>query len=258
MKNSKNLLKLICLALALSALLPFAVACNNDQPEEETTTTTTTVAEENEPEAPEATLDGKTFLFLGSSVTYGSASGGKSFVDFIGENNNCTCHKFAVSGTTLVDNGSSSYVQRLKNDTKKVKKIDHLICQLSTNDASQKKPLGTLSDSFEMEDFDTSTIMGAIEYIIAYSKDRWNCKVSFYTGTKYSNSTSSNYEDMIEALYEIQEKWDIGILDMWNDEEMNAITPVKYKKYMSDGIHPNIKGYEEWWTPKFEEFLKKY
>jgi len=259
MNVSRSVLKLFALVLTLCALLPFAVSCNgNDADETTTTTTTTTLEEENEPEESEPTLDGKKFLFLGSSVTYGSNSGGKSFVDFIKENNDCTCYKFAVSGTTLVDNGSSSYIQRLKNDTRKVKTVDHLICQLSTNDASQSKPLGYLSDSFEMEDFDTSTVIGAIEYIIAYSKDRWGCKVSFYTGTVYTKPTSGNYEDMIEALYDIQEKWDIGILDLWNDEEMNAVSSRNYAKYMADdGIHPTLRGYEEWWTPKFEEFLKK-
>ena len=200
-------------------------------------------------------LEGKKFLFLGSSVTYGSASGGVSFVDFIKERNNCTCYKFAVSGTTLVDNGSSSYVQRLMADTKKVKSIDHVIVQLSTNDATQNKPLGKLSDSTDMEDFDTSTIIGAIEYIIAYSKDKWNCRVSFYTGTKYD---STQYEKMVEALYQIKEKWDIGIIDLWNDEEMNSVSKLNYARYMSDSIHPTKLGYEKWWTPKFEEFLKQY
>ena len=33
----------------------------------------------------EMNLENKTILFLGSSVTYGSAAGGVSFVDMIGE-----------------------------------------------------------------------------------------------------------------------------------------------------------------------------
>lgn len=35
-------------------------------------------------------IEGKTVLFLGSSVTYGSASGGVSFADYIGKRDGCT------------------------------------------------------------------------------------------------------------------------------------------------------------------------
>lgn len=59
-------------------------------------------------------LSNKNIGFLGSSVTYGAASLGTSFADYIGERNSAVVIKEAVSGTTLVDNGNSSYVSRLK------------------------------------------------------------------------------------------------------------------------------------------------
>ena len=203
-------------------------------------------------------LDGKTFMFLGSSVTYGSASGGTSFVDFIRVRGNCTVIKEAVSGTTLVDNGDSSYVKRFANNlvaNYKDTKVDHLIVQLSTNDASQNKPLGKVIKSTSSTAMNTKTIVGAIEYIVAVAKETWGCEVSFYTGTKYE---SDLYGKMVEALYEVQKKWGIGILDLWNDEEMNAISSADYAKYMSDPIHPTLSGYRAWWTPKFIAHLEKY
>jgi lysophospholipase L1-like esterase len=224
----------------------------------------TEATSETTPETDEATttpvtnsLSGKKFLFLGSSVTYGSASGGYSMADHLSATENCYVIKEAVSGTTLVDSGENSYVQRLFKSTKKYKntKFDHVIVQLSTNDASKGKPLGKVSSSFEINDFDTTTVAGAIEYIIALSKDTWNCDVSFYTGTKYENK---NYEMMVELLLEIQEKWDIGVIDLYNDPEMNAVSSSDYERYMDDPRHPTRVGYEEWWTPKFKEHLEKY
>lgn len=50
----------------------------------------------------------------------------------------------AVSGTTLVDEDKTSYVSRLKKIDED--STDLFICQLSTNDASQNKPLGTISE----------------------------------------------------------------------------------------------------------------
>ncbi len=209
----------------------------------------------------ENSLEGKTFYFLGSSVTYGSASNGKSMVEFIAERNNCTTVKDAVSGTTLVDNGTDSYVQRLINSTvfDKNAKVDHLIVQLSTNDAANSLPLGSISTSKNLEDFDTSTIIGAMEYIICYAKETWDCEVSFYTGTQYFNDKKVNhYVKMIEALYELSDKWDIGIIDLFFSPAMNSVNYFDYTLYMSDTVHPNVKGYEFWWTPVFEKHLSSY
>lgn len=252
-------IKAVSLALSLLMLIPAAVSCaGNDSKTPEnsenvTTDQTTTETPEEDPVMDNYTLEGKTFIFLGSSVTYGSANGGVSFCEYIAERNDCTCKKYAISGTTLVDNGSNSYVQRMNTIVKKGgKKCDHFICQLSTNDASQNKPLGNVSESFEKGDFDTSTITGAMEYIIASAKDTWKCPVSFYINPKYD---SAAYQKMVDRLYELKEKWGIGVLDFWNDEEANSLNKAQYAKYMSDSIHPTGAGYLEWWTPKFEEFL---
>lgn len=220
------------------------------------TTTTPATTEDNTPKV--YPLDGKTFMFLGSSVTYGSASGGTSFVEFIKLQGNCNVIKEAVSGTTLVDNGDSSYVKRFENNLVakyKDTKVDHLIVQLSTNDATQKKPLGKVIKSTSKTAMNTASILGAIEYIVAVAKETWGCEVSFYTGTKYE---SDLYGKMVEALYEVQKKWGIGIIDLWNDEEMNAVSEADYKRYMSDSIHPTLLGYRVWWTPKFIAHLEQY
>lgn len=205
--------------------------------------------------ATNSNITGRTFFFLGSSVTYGSASGGVSFVDYIRDRNDCTCVKEAVSGTTLVDNDGGSYVSRMKNNFDKNANCDHFICQLSTNDASQGRTLGSVSSSYNLSDFDTSTIIGAMEYIICYAKTTWHCPVSFYTGTYYD---SANYQAMIDALYQLKDKWGIGIIDLWNNEEMRNVSAADYARYMSDSIHPTATGYLEWWTPVFEEYLQNF
>lgn len=157
----------------------------------------------------------------------------------------------AVSGTTLIDKGKNSYIARMLTIDTSIQ-ADAFVCQLSTNDATQKLPLGEISDSFDINDFDTQTVAGAIEYVIAYVQDTWDCPVIFYTGTKYN---SSAYADMVNLLLRIQEKWDIYVLDLWNDAEMNAVSSADYMLYMVNGIHPSRAGYRDWWTPKFEEFL---
>lgn len=241
---------------------PEGTTGGNDVTTTDPTAITSTAAPETTDDTPTTySLKGKRYLFLGSSVTVGSASGGYSMADCLRDTEGCIVHKEAVSGTTLVDNGSGSYVQRLVAWGNKYKnfKYDHVIVQLSTNDAGQGKPLGKISDSFDKNDFDTSTIAGAIEFIIAYAKDTWGCHVSFYTGTKYDNL---NYRRMVNLLLDIAEKWGIGVIDLYNDPEMNAVAKEDYNRYMAnngtDGVHPTKEGYVEWWTPKFKAHLEKY
>lgn len=201
-------------------------------------------------------LSGKTIIFLGSSVTYGASAKGESFVNYMEKEDGIIPVEEAVSGTVLVDEtvwGKKSYIERMKTIDPDIK-ADAFVCQLSTNDATMKKELGTVSDSFDREDFDVHTVAGAIEYIISYAEDTWDCPVVFYTGTRYGNE---HYEKMVELLLEIQKKWDITVLDLWNDEEMNQVSDTDYKLYMVNGIHPSRAGYREWWTPKFETCLQE-
>ena len=192
---------------------------------------------------------GRHLVFLGSSVTYGSAANGVSFADYLGKRNRWSITKEAVSGTTLVDTGADSYIARMKTIPGKTK-ADLFICQLSTNDATQKKVLGSVSAGMNLQDFDTKTVAGAIEYVIAYAKATWNCPVAFYTNPRYD---SSEYAAMVALLQEIAEKWNIAVIDLWNDAAWNGITEEQRNKYMADPIHPTKEGYLEWWTPYFEK-----
>ena len=205
------------------------------------------------PSVSDSPINGKTVIFLGSSVTFGYGSLGVSFADFLEKTDGITAVKEAVSGTTLVDIKSNSYVLRMKKIDKDIN-ADAFVCQLSTNDATKEMPLGEISDGFDTDDFDTQTVAGAIEYIIAYAKETWNCPVVFYTQAKYN---SGHYAKMVELLLEIQKKWNITLIDLWNNDEINSITDKERNIYLVDHIHPTKAGYKEWWLPEFQKCLYK-
>ena len=197
--------------------------------------------------------DAPVYYFLGSSVTYGHANNGSSFVNEIQNLLQCVCVKEAVSGTTLANNGSNSYVARMLSNWDKNAKVDTLIVQLSTNDVSQNIARGTISDTKNPEDIDNTTTLGAIEYIIAYAKKTWNCEVVFYTNPKYNNA---QYESLVEDLYQIQEKWGIGIVDFYYYKDMDRLSDETLASYRADAIHPNAMGYR-WMGEVFAEYLSK-
>lgn len=195
----------------------------------------------------ESPIKGMNICYLGSSVTYGASSLQESFVEFIAKRNGTTYVKEAVSGTTLVTTGAGggSYVSRMKKIDKNIK-FDLFVCQLSTNDASQNKPLGNTDST------DTTTVCGAINTIIEYVKTTWNCPVIFYTNAYYERDS---YAAMVAAVKKIATIKGIGVIDLYTDEAFNDITSEQRALYMADKIHPTKAGYLEWWTPKMEQFL---
>ncbi len=195
-------------------------------------------------------LSGKNICYLGSSVTYGSASGGHSFVEYIAERNGNTFTKEAVSGTTLVDNGEDSYVSRLKMiDT--TERFDIFVCQLSTNDASRQYPIGEIMGADK--EHDTSTVCGAIEYIIEYANKAWKCPIVFYTNCHYDNAV---YAEMVQKLRMMEKEYQyLYIIDLFTDKTFNEISNDDRRRYMKDQIHPTDEGYFKWWTPKIEKYL---
>lgn len=211
---------------------------------------------ENVAEIEDSPIRGKKIIFLGSSVTFGSASEEVSFVEYLEKRDGIKIvAKEAVSGTTLADVDDGSYVHRMLHNIPVDADVDLLLCQLSTNDAARELELGEISKSMDMDEFDTKTITGAMEYIIAYARKTWNCKVAFYTGSWFDNE---RYSAMVERLMELQKKWNIGVVDLWHDEEFNNIDDETRAEYMKDVVHPYKAGYLKWWTPYMEQYLYEY
>lgn len=206
---------------------------------------------------PSDPLSGLKIVWLGSSVTFGAHSTNNyTMGDAIQDRHAGTqCLKYAMSSTTLVNANENSYVARLKEVDPNCQP-NLLIVQLSTNDATTGKPLGEMTDSFNPATFDDQTIVGAIETIIDYGRNTLGCDVLFYTGTWYEDEA---YAQMVDVLMQIQQKWGIGIIDLYHNEEMTALYGTdQYNAYMFDEIHPNYDGYVEWWTPAFEQSLTEY
>ncbi len=214
----------------------------------------------NMPKDENSPLKGKNLIFLGSSVTLGFASKHEAIADMIAHKDGANVIKEAVNGTTLVETrsklgGGESYITRLKRLDKNLK-VDALIVQLSTNDANSKIELGKISDSKDISSFNTKTIIGAMEYIIAYAEETWHCPTIIYSGPDFHNPL---YTQMNEAVKELQKKWNIGFVDLFDDKDINT----KYitKDYISDAgykpIHPTRKGYQAW-LPYFEKEIAKW
>lgn len=180
-------------------------------------------------------LQGKTVYFLGSSITYGSASGGISFADMLCEALSAHMIKEAVSGTTIADVDERSYIARLTANAA-YDRVDLFVCQLSTNDVWRSPSLAATEEG--------------LRRILALVGERWGCPVAFYISPRFENG-KEGYEQMIAMLYRLQGEYGFSVLDLWNDPDMLAVSEADRVRYMQDAAHPTLAGYREWWLPKF-------
>lgn len=202
---------------------------------------------------PSSKLYGKRIAFLGSSITYGAAAKGKSFVEYLQTKDGIIPTKSAISGTTLAGLEPKTYSSRLRTDFDDQANYDLFVCQLSTNDSRANKDLGQITPDVQTDGFDRETTLGAMEDILAYVQAHFRCPVVFYTCMR---KPDQDYASLISQLYQLQKKWHFAIIDLWADPVLhNLIKTSPY--FMADDAHPTQMGYKQVWTPIFEVQLTK-
>ncbi len=121
---------------------------------------------------------------------------------------------------------------------------DYVILHGGTNDAWDDAPIGTISDSFEFEDFDLTTYAGGLEATI-YQAVKYHPEaaigyvMNFAMPLKNSGSIPS-LDKYFAVGKQICEKWNIPYLDLHTT--LNAET-FDTNIYTRDFVHPNAAGY---------------
>lgn len=197
-------------------------------------------------------LAGKQIAFLGSSVTYGFAAKGKSFVDYLQARDGVRATKSAISGTTLAGREPGGYLDRLRKDFPGNTHYDLFVCQLSTNDNRHGKAMGNITSDDQRTGFDLSTTLGAIEEICRYVREQFACPLVFYTCLQ--DDPIGKYASLIAQLKKLQAKWDFSIIDLFHNQGLLASTAA-HSNAMFDDVHPTQEGYLKIWLPVFEQEL---
>lgn len=226
------------------------------------------------PPATGTTLDGKTIVFVGDSITagfvqeqglpnYGQRNG---YVEMLQKKYPKAVFKnLAVGGATVghyKGEPTPCVAEQINNAIRQYPNADYIIVQGGVNDTwlSSKVHLGEISSGYAAS-LNEGTFCGALESIFKKAQTQWiGKKIGFLTTHKIPSAPSlGNYMDKAR---EICKKWSVSYLDLYNLSTLNyAIAEVKsnlsYKTAdhpNGDGTHPNVKGYEVL-TPKIESWL---
>ena len=117
----------------------------------------------------------------------------------------------AKGGSTFVNiSGRGHIVSQIKDNAGA---YDYLIFEGGTNDTG-RSDLGTLSDSYDINDFDQSTIIGSMEAACYYAHTLYpNAKIGFIVTYRFRSGTSS-HDATFAASKQVCEKWNIPYMDL--------------------------------------------
>lgn len=217
-------------------------------------------------------LWGKKLGFTGDSICAGFGDSG-GYPKYIGLNNNAVVQNIAVSGGTIINSDSrfciSESIAILDDD------VDYVILEGGVNDASLALPLGTITVSY-WRAFDTSTFYGAFEMMLKDTLERFAGKKIGYiiphkcTGGFADDIGNGEVGEYYTAVKKCCKKWGIPVLDLSESVPPFAFFSSEYPnlrairdKYtllrddgVGDGWHPNKEGYQTFYVPQIERWMK--
>ncbi len=203
--------------------------------------------------APDSTLTDETIVFLGSNLLTGSKASGDTFVEYLKQSDGINAAVYAREGATLIQSGRDSLVSLIETIPTKDANPAMLVCEIPYADGAGRSRIGKLTEGFYDNEYKTRTVIGAMEYIISYSQSKWGCPVVFFTCLP---NDVKHYEKIMDAARQVADKWNVEIIDFYNDPLM-VLDDEKRALYMASDANPTKAGYKELFTPKFREFLLK-
>ena len=205
----------------------------------------------------------KSALFIGDSICYGhtdTAVNGKilSYGGRIAYNYDMEWVNAGVSGATLTTESNKIIIDQLEGHESK--EFDYVIVEGGKNDARLEVKLGEISSGLSSP-LDVTSYVGALEYTLktvinTYPEAKVGFLLSYSTPRNESEAQYKTYPDVTKKVCE---KWGVGCLDMYSNEEINGenvldVNNVK-SPYLPDGIHPSAEGYVNL-CPYIESFME--
>lgn len=212
----------------------------------------TITGREEDFEVQDSVLNGKTALFVGDSICYGSQDEAKksAWAGRIAEHYGLDFYtNNGVSGASLSTARADRQGRILWQVTREAAyQYDYVILHGGVNDAWDSYPVGEVSSSFDVADFDVNTYAGALEELFYYTiRDHGTSAIGYLMNFKAPSCTSGRISDMSEYFAvgkQICEKWKVPYLDMYNSAEITEALKFTTKTYTNDYIHPNAAGYD--------------
>ncbi len=207
-------------------------------------------------------LWGKLISVIGDSVCYGAGYPG-GYARLIAQRHNMTYENFGVSGQTIAAGAYGAICNRI---TSMSTNADYALLEGGINDHYRNVPLGVLDTNLNITtdvNLDTSTFYGALEYMCRQALRRFVGKrIGFILIHKpyaadQTNSLGLTADDYFQAIKIVCRKYSIPFCNLWEESNLRTFL-TEYRIYTdsNDTIHPTKDGYNIFYVPKIEAWLK--
>lgn len=201
---------------------------------------------------------GKTFNFIGDSITVGTGStGGNTGYVYLIKNDLqlAASNNYGIGGSTVADTANPFYTR-----VSTMADADVFFVLGGTNDFSLNVQLGNLytldANNQKVASTDTSTFYGAYHQLaknlIAKFPTR---RIILMTPTHrgnyasqpndFNHNANGNYiRDFVDAVIEIGKWYGFPVIDLFNLTNMQPNESSQTSLYYADQLHPNDKGHQ--------------
>ena len=169
---------------------------------------------------------------LGDSITQGLTNNNVSFADYL----ELSVIKYGVSGTTIAkqEGETNSFLERYSS----MGQADITMVMGGTNDCNLDIPLGESTSTNEYEFY------GALKSLCSGLITKYADKLIFFATPIKRKTTQTNLQQYAQAIKDVCATYNIPVLDLYNDLNMNPNVEAQYTKYYNDWLHPNNEGHK--------------
>lgn len=209
-------------------------------------------------------LENKILFNFGDSIAAGDGNNGKGYAELFSTKYNMICYDFAVGGATLGETASNNITTQVNTALSKGIVPDYILIEGGTNDiASYNVPIGQISSDYNINNFDKTTTIGGLEWIISTLKSNFpNAKMAFVSVHRMGSRGYSSQIERQGACVDTCKKWSVPIIDVFNRGNLNTFLG-EYHKFTNptesqpngDRTHPNQLGYDTFYLPLIYETL---
>ena len=198
-------------------------------------------------------LKGKSAVFFGDSITWNE---GISWAYKI-EDYGVYSTKAGVSGASVSTIRANRIITQLHGNQNPG--YDYVVLHGGVNDAMSNGPIGEMSASFDLADFDTSTYAGALEEMFYYAHEYYpNSKIGYivnYAVPLSATDANGKLGNYFAVGKQICEKWNIPYIDLYSgivpgtedvtySDLIDVNNPDSIYFPSAGDVHTNEAGYE--------------
>lgn len=209
-------------------------------------------------------FENKILFNFGDSIAAGDGNNGKGYAELFATKYNMICYDFAVGGATLGETASNNITTQVTTALSRGITPDYILIEGGTNDISDDGvPIGQIASDYNISNFDKTTTVGALEWIISTLKSNFpSAKMAFVSVHRMGSRGYSSQIERQGACVDTCKKWSVPIIDVFNRGNLNTFLG-EYHKFTNptesqpngDRTHPNQLGYDTFYLPLIYETL---